>query len=149
VSAKDFTLPLPLNWRVSQEIARRSRPICYKNAWYGDGTSDYVLCVQEGKRRATIRCKRCDVVALSVETATIPTNPTDHRLLCKQNARSEASKGYDALPIYTNKLSEAVWLYLPCVRSQLALRTKMGVFRQTTTKRHLWRRVGGLVTLGH
>jgi hypothetical protein len=51
VSAKDFTLPLPLNWRVSQEIARRTRPICCKNAWYGDETSDYVLCVQKGKRR--------------------------------------------------------------------------------------------------
>jgi hypothetical protein len=128
VSAKDFTLPLPLNWRVSQEIARRSRPICYKNAWYGGGTSDYVLCVQEGKRRATIRCKRCDVVALSVETATIPTNPTDHRLLCKQNARSEASKGYDALPIYTNKLSEACdCIYHVFVRNWL-LERKWGSF---------------------
>jgi hypothetical protein len=47
------------------------------------------------------------VVALSVKIAPFPTKPTDDRLLCKQTARSEASKGYDALPIYTNKLSEA------------------------------------------
>jgi hypothetical protein len=46
------------------------------------------------------------MVALSVEIATIPTKPNDDRLLCKQNARSEAPKGYDALPIHTNKLSE-------------------------------------------
>jgi hypothetical protein len=46
------------------------------------------------------------VVALSVEIATIPTKPTDDRLLCKQNARSEVPKGYDALPIYTTQLSE-------------------------------------------
>jgi hypothetical protein len=68
------------------------------------------------------------VVALSVEIATIPTNPTDDRLLCKQNARSEASKGYDALSIYTNKLSEACdCIYHVFVRNWL-LERKWGSF---------------------